>query len=1290
MRVAVYWPLRIFGYVSLSSGQLMLRQFSRFTKRSDEGSSPQQDCFFCRSTVDMEAIVQRPTASVLYGYGSSEDGGIGYGLESHEGIDPVMEALQAESVAAAAAERESELIVRSTPEIILQAFSVTPRQLTIALTSQAKRIRLLTTRLNEEQARAAVIAASKCGVGYAAAAGRQHQQPADKTVGNSAPASPEAPPATAENHLVETLAAENNAIDTGRKSDSSYGSSVGSLEHIRRMNSSGSSSDDAKDDEDDEAREVSPPAVAVAAPGPLPTVTASAAAAPSIPKLAGISGASSNSSNSGSPSKHSGFTPRLSFGGPGSSTPGGGGGGVITRSSSRASVTPPTNRATPAANAVMADASPVAIAQLPQYSLGDDELANELAKCEDAMRIGKKLKYSDEAFRKLVREEAKFPAFLGLVLLQRMVEGGVNAEADMALLEHAIKSVKHHPDSTKTSPAGSGSAAHHHGPAPSAFSASASAGLSSPVLGRVNGTSNSGTAKPTLAFGSRTASVEGGAGGGGEAADPALRSPFQPAGRLNALSVSGGAAATSSMLRASVSPLSPSNASACKTQSFVAAPAALRNGPTSVMSTTTHGSRGGGRGSAKGVLGFGSPSASHAARSGVRLPSNPESAAQRRLVERQRQAARMRIMEQQSISILDWCRLWLPIEMGAADRSHRFAVLLTPSPAPTVVKAVLDSRAAAVTSASGAPAAPAVQAPLALKDRTMESKSASAQSMCDVSTAEISAIRERTAALGSRLESLGHAFPYVSCPPLVPGHLPPLHRVEPGDIAPVIEALVERHPDLAYLRPSPVFRQRYTAYVVANLFASVHGQCSGDVSLTELLKCGVVDTVYLTATSSIASVHAFSQEAFSSINEEFTVAAAATSAESKRGKGELGQKSLMRALSRHASLAELRALPDSPREPDGKFASGAGRPSMPATLSRIGSAMMGNKALSPPQPVSTPGAAGGGSGGRTKREEKKVRRLSLKKLFAAVDADAGEDHVFDGRDGRMPSPNPAAALAHKREKERLMEEAMAKSTLSPANGEEKDGGADDDGDRSPVVTEATGDASAAGAPDQAKGGRKRIASWFGTDLRASLGIAVGQPSPTRAGTGLKTSPATSPTSGGGDAAMFKPGAGAAGAAVSVSSVTLGIRPRAASIISPPPMPAHLLSLLAMQDPNPATDDAAVVSLPCLLQHMRVPISTIVLERIFDGRARPLASGSKGRLSFEDVAWMMAATADRMTDASVEYWMRCLDIDDDGALGLGDVESAYEGKAWQLREAGAKNVMSAVEVMDQVSWLWCCN
>ena len=69
----------------------------------------------------------------------------------------------------------------------------------------------------------------------------------------------------------------------------------------------------------------------------------------------------------------------------------------------------------------------------------------------------------------------------------------------------------------------------------------------------------------------------------------------------------------------------------------------------------------------------------------------------------------------------------------------------------------------------------------------------------------------------------------------------------------------------------------------------------------------------------------------------------------------------------------------------------------------------------------------------------------------------------------------------------------------------------------------------------------------------------------------------------------------------------------------------------------------------------------ILKRVFGHFPRHLKSTVPGTFTYDDYVCYFLAEKDRMTDTSVLYWFRCLDIDGDGFLGKADLEVCYAMK-----------------------------
>jgi hypothetical protein len=89
------------------------------------------------------------------------------------------------------------------------------------------------------------------------------------------------------------------------------------------------------------------------------------------------------------------------------------------------------------------------------------------------------------------------------------------------------------------------------------------------------------------------------------------------------------------------------------------------------------------------------------------------------------------------------------------------------------------------------------------------------------------------------------------------------------EIRPLVEALVDRHPDLHPLRTHAIARTRYVTAVVSSLVCSLHGHTRSDVSEGEILESNVSEAFYLCATESLDKVTPFAPAHVASLSAAF-------------------------------------------------------------------------------------------------------------------------------------------------------------------------------------------------------------------------------------------------------------------------------------------------------------------------------------------------------------------------------------------------------------------------------------
>jgi hypothetical protein len=98
------------------------------------------------------------------------------------------------------------------------------------------------------------------------------------------------------------------------------------------------------------------------------------------------------------------------------------------------------------------------------------------------------------------------------------------------------------------------------------------------------------------------------------------------------------------------------------------------------------------------------------------------------------------------------------------------------------------------------------------------------------------------------------------------------------------------------------------------------------------------------------------------------------------------------------------------------------------------------------------------------------------------------------------------------------------------------------------------------------------------------------------------------------------------------------------------------------------------------------VSPGILWRVFGNFPRHLQSTVPGAMTYQDYVYFNLAEKDRMTDTSLLYWFRCLDMDGDGFLSSSDVQACHEMKVCRT---GVEDAWSGVGWMIEVGWNGVC-
>lgn len=82
----------------------------------------------------------------------------------------------------------------------------------------------------------------------------------------------------------------------------------------------------------------------------------------------------------------------------------------------------------------------------------------------------------------------------------------------------------------------------------------------------------------------------------------------------------------------------------------------------------------------------------------------------------------------------------------------------------------------------------------------------------------------------------------------------------------------------------------------------------------------------------------------------------------------------------------------------------------------------------------------------------------------------------------------------------------------------------------------------------------------------------------------------------------------------------------------------------------------------------------IVERIFDIRISMKEGPEEGRMDYRDFVWFILSEEDKMTDASLEYWFGCVDLDCDGLLSSYDVRPFYDAQVERMENTSCESIL----------------
>eukprot|EP01017_Pseudomicrothorax_dubius_P034160 TRINITY_DN464_c0_g1_i6.p1 TRINITY_DN464_c0_g1~~TRINITY_DN464_c0_g1_i6.p1 ORF type:complete len:534 (+),score=103.75 TRINITY_DN464_c0_g1_i6:138-1739(+) len=96
-----------------------------------------------------------------------------------------------------------------------------------------------------------------------------------------------------------------------------------------------------------------------------------------------------------------------------------------------------------------------------------------------------------------------------------------------------------------------------------------------------------------------------------------------------------------------------------------------------------------------------------------------------------------------------------------------------------------------------------------------------------------------------------------------------------------------------------------------------------------------------------------------------------------------------------------------------------------------------------------------------------------------------------------------------------------------------------------------------------------------------------------------------------------------------------------------------------------TDHDFLLSKEDFSRYAGYTLSKRVVDRIFGQIGRKFRSKVEGKMNYEDFAWFLLSEEDKMTNRSIDYWFRVLDLDDNGIVTGFELEYFYQEQRQRL-------------------------
>ncbi|MBA0827224.1 hypothetical protein Goarm_012016, partial [Gossypium armourianum] len=90
-----------------------------------------------------------------------------------------------------------------------------------------------------------------------------------------------------------------------------------------------------------------------------------------------------------------------------------------------------------------------------------------------------------------------------------------------------------------------------------------------------------------------------------------------------------------------------------------------------------------------------------------------------------------------------------------------------------------------------------------------------------------------------------------------------------------------------------------------------------------------------------------------------------------------------------------------------------------------------------------------------------------------------------------------------------------------------------------------------------------------------------------------------------------------------------------------------------------TDHDFLIDKENLIRYSNHALTYRIVDRIFSQVPRKFTSKVEGKMGYEDFVYFILAEEDKSSEPSLEYWLKCIDLDGNGVLTRNEMQFFYE-------------------------------